>query len=67
MWQLRTDVGAETLDRLLLDTWRASATLPTGPTEETFVERLDHALLDNHPSRTLNDLLREHGAMLESS
>jgi tetratricopeptide (TPR) repeat protein len=66
LWQLRTDVGAEVLDRLLLETWRASAILPTGPSEETFVERLDHALLDNHPSRTLNDLLREHGAMLES-
>lgn len=64
MWQIRTDLGAETVDRLLLETWRFTAALPTGPSDEAFVEHFDRFLPGNAPGEGLRTQLIEHGARL---
>lgn len=60
MWQLRTAVGAQSFDGLLLDAWRATATLPNGPNDGAFVEHIDCALADQHVS-SLQGLLTARG------
>lgn len=67
MWQLRAELGANTVDRLLLDAWQTTATSSTGPTPDAFIDHFDGALPDSQRGTILRRLLAAHGAWPERS
>jgi hypothetical protein len=67
MWQLRTELGAETVDRLLLDAWHTTATSSTAPSSDAFIDHVDRALPDSQRDTTLRRLLAAHGVWPERS
>jgi len=52
---------AEIVDGLLLDAWQTTATSPTGPTSDAFIDHVDHALSESETGTTLRRLLAAQG------